>query len=82
MYLLLSQVKFSLSEYQVFPQMPFYINKVCVLFVSKKNCSNSGGKESSNGSSREEGKKSVKLQLSTGNSGNEAKKTFLEHILL
>lgn len=49
---------------------------MCALFVSKKNSSNSGGKESSRGRSREESKRSVKLLLSTGSCGNEAKKTF------
>lgn len=75
MHLLLSQIKFSLSEYQDFPYMPV-LYKVYFLFVSKKNCSNNGGKESSRGTSGDESKRSVKLLLSTGNSGNEAKKTF------
>lgn len=55
--------------------MPILYKQVCVLFVSKRNCSNSGGKESSRDTSREESKRSVKLLLSTDNSGNEAKKT-------
>jgi len=45
-------------------------DKVCVLFRSKKNSSNSGGKESSTGRSREESKRTMKLLLSAGNSGN------------
>lgn len=78
-HLLLSQTKFSLSKDQIFPHMLICIRDVYRQGVSsfyKKNCSSSGGKESSIGRSRKERKRSVKLLLSAGNAGNEVKQTF------
>lgn len=63
----LSQTKFS--------PICRFVYKMCVLFISKKSCSNSGGKKSSTGRLREESKRSVKLLLSAGNSGNKVKQT-------